>query len=96
MLPARSRNKDDLEIHDYLSQVLIQQNELTDAYDELRKLADAQPDNQQIFIRMANVAYMMEDYVAMGDACEKALLIDREIRWCHISMREQAKGRGMW
>lgn len=86
--------KDDLEIHDYLSQVLIQQNELTEAYDELRKLADAQPDNQQIFIRMANVAYMMEDYVAMGDACEKALLIDRENPLVSYLYARASKGQG--
>lgn len=67
---------DDLEIRDYLSQVLISVNELLPAFEQLQKLAEAQPDNQQIFIRMAKVAYMMEDYSAMADACEKALLID--------------------
>lgn len=68
--------QDDLEIRDYLSQVLISVNELLPAFEQLQKLAEAQPDNQQIFIRMAKVAYMMEDYSAMADACEKALLID--------------------
>lgn len=68
--------QDDLEIHDYLSQAYIRTSELTLAYEQLQKLAEAQPDNQQIFIRMANVAYMMEDYGAMAGACEKAMLID--------------------
>lgn len=68
--------KDDLEIHDYLSQALIAQNNLIEAYDELQIMAEAQPDNQAIFIRMANVAFMMEDYGALSNACEKALLID--------------------
>jgi len=68
--------KDDLEIHDYLSQALIAQNNLIEAYDELQIMAEAQPDNQAIFIRMANVAYMMEDYGALSNACEKAMLID--------------------
>jgi len=68
--------QDDLEIHDYLSQAYIHTNELPLAYEQLETLAEAQPDNQQIFIRMANVAYMMEDYGAMSNACEKALLID--------------------
>lgn len=68
--------QDDLEIHDYLSQAYIRTGELTLAYEQLQKLAEAQPDNQQIFIRMANVAYMMEDYGAMAGACEKAMLID--------------------
>lgn len=68
--------QDDLEIHDYMSQAYIRTGELTKAYEQLQKLAEAQPDNQQIFIRMANVAYMMEDYGAMAGACEKAMLID--------------------
>lgn len=68
--------QDDLEIHDYLSQAYIRTGELPQAYEQLQKLAEAQPDNQQIFIRMANVAYMMEDYGAMAGACEKAMLID--------------------
>jgi len=86
--------KEDLEICDYLSQVLIQNNELIPAYEELRKLAEAQPDNQQIFIRMANVAYMMEDYVAMGDACEKALLIDKDTPVVSYLYARASKGQG--
>lgn len=86
--------KDDLEIRDYLSQVLIHSNELPEAYDELRKLADAQPENQQIFIRMANVAFMMEDYVAMGEACEKALIIDKDNPLVAYLYARAVKGMG--
>lgn len=68
--------KDDLEATDYLSQAYLFSDQLTLAYEQLQKLAEAQPDNQQIFIRMANVAYMMEDYHSMASACEKALLLD--------------------
>lgn len=68
--------QEDLEIRDYLSQVLIRSDELLPAYEELRKLAEARPDNQEVFVRMAHVAYMMENYQAMSDACEKAMLID--------------------
>ena len=70
--------KEDLEIHDYMSQVYMALGRLPEAYQQLQKLADAQPDNIDIFIRMAHVAYMMEDYVIMGTACEKALLIDKD------------------
>lgn len=69
---------DDLEIHDYLSQALIRNNELLPAYKELQILADAEPDNQNIFIRMANVAFMTEDYDAMADSCRKALDISKD------------------
>lgn len=68
--------KEDLETTDYLSQAYVMTGQLTLAYDMLQKLADAQPDNQQIFIRMANIAYMLEDYHAMTSACEKALVLD--------------------
>lgn len=67
-----------LEVRDYLSQALIHHGELLPAYEQLQKLADAQPDNKQIFVRMAQVAYMMEDYVAMSNACEKGMLIDKD------------------
>lgn len=70
--------KDDLEIHDYQYQVYMALGDLAKAYGELEKLAEAQPDNIDIFLRMAHVAYMMEDYVVMGSACEKALLIDKD------------------
>lgn len=69
---------DDLEIHDYQYQVYMALGDLAKAYGELEKLAEAQPDNIDIFLRMAHVAYMMEDYVVMGTACEKALLIDKD------------------
>ena len=60
------------------SQALIRNNDLPGAYAQLQKLVEAEPDNLQIYLRMADVAYMMEDYVAMGNACEKAMLVDSE------------------
>lgn len=75
-LKAALEINDDLETRDYLAQALVHNGELLPAYEQLQKLAEAQPDNQAIFEQMANVAYMMEDYVAMSHACEKAILID--------------------
>lgn len=69
---------EDLEIHDYMSQAYLALSDLPNAYQHLQKLAEAQTDNINIFIRMVHVAYMMEDYSIMGTACEKALLIDKE------------------
>lgn len=68
--------REDLETRDYLSQAYIKTGNLPAAYDQLQKLAEALPDNINIPIRMANIAYMMEDYNTMSNACEKALLID--------------------
>ena len=69
---------DDLETRDYYSQALIRNNDLPGAYAQLQKMVEAEPDNLQIYLRMADVAYMMEDYVAMGNTCEKAMLVDSE------------------
>ena len=70
--------REDLEIRDYYSQALVRNGDMLHAYEQLQKLAEAQPDNQQIFIRMADVAYMMEDYGSMAGSCEKALLINKD------------------
>jgi tetratricopeptide (TPR) repeat protein len=70
--------REDLECRDYLSQALIQDNQLTAAYEELQKLHEAEPANQDILQRMANVAFVMEDYGAMASSCEKALLISKD------------------
>ena len=70
--------REDLEIRDYYSQALVRNGDMLHAYGQLQKLAEAQPDNQQILIRMADVAYMMENYALMADSCEKALLINKD------------------
>lgn len=69
---------DDLEVHDYLSQVLMRQGDLEAAQEELRTLAAAEPENGQIQLRIAQVAYMLEDYVAMGEAAQCAIAIDAD------------------
>lgn len=69
---------DDLETRDYYSQALIRSNDLPGAYAQLQKMVEVEPDNLEIYLRMADVAYMMEDYVAMGNVCEKAMLVDSE------------------
>ncbi|WP_036876503.1 tetratricopeptide repeat protein [Xylanibacter oryzae] len=68
----------DLEIRDYLARAYVAANEPLKAFEQLQKLAEAQPDNQKIFVQMAHVTFMMEDYGAMADSCERALLIDKD------------------
>lgn len=70
--------KDDLEIHDYLSQVLVHLEKFDEGFDHLKLLAEAQPDNIHILITMAHVAYMKEDYTTMAEVCEKAMLLDKD------------------
>uniref|UniRef100_A0AB33J9D5 Tetratricopeptide repeat protein n=3 Tax=unclassified Prevotella TaxID=2638335 RepID=A0AB33J9D5_9BACT len=86
--------QEDLEIRDYLSQAFMMGGELLQAYEQLQKMAEKAPENQRILIRMANVAYMMENYQAMGDACEKALLIDDTNAEVHYLYSQACKGQG--
>lgn len=70
--------QEDLECRDYLSQAYMHADELAPAFEQLQLLGEAQPQNTAIFIRMAEVCYMMEDYDAMAAACEKAMETDKE------------------
>ena len=75
---ALQLNAEDLECRDYLSQAYISMGDLQKAYAQLQKISEAQPDNVAVLLRMADVAYMMEDYIAMTDVCDKALQLDAE------------------
>ena len=66
LLRAIDMNGADLECRDNLSQ----------AYEQLQKMAEECPDNIAVLLRMADVAYMMENYTAMADVCEKAMMLD--------------------
>ena len=68
--------KDDLEIHDYLSQVLTRLGDAKGALLQLEALAAAEPQNADIRLRMAQVAYMAEDYRQMEEHCRQVMAID--------------------
>ena len=86
--------QDDLEIHDYLSQVLLHQGELDAAVAELRTLAEAEPENAQIWIRLSQVTYMQEDYAAMGEACERAMAAEPDnAQACFLSAQARLGGQ---
>lgn len=78
--------QEDPEIRDYLSRIFIYTGNMEQAKTQLQKLSEKQPDNIKIRIRMANVAYLDEDYDAMSEICEKASQIDNgntEIMYLH-------------
>ena len=62
---ALQLNAEDLECRDYLSQAYISMGDLQKAYEQLQILSEAQTDNVAVLLRMADVAYMMENYTAM-------------------------------
>ncbi len=83
----------DLECRDYLSQAYISTGNLAEAYRQLAYMAEARPDNAPIALRMADVAYMMEDYDAMAEACDKALAIDDSDPLAYYMSARAARGR---
>ena len=86
--------KDDLQTRDYLAQALIQNDELRPAIEQLDILAEAQPDNVDIPILKARVAFLLEDYNAMVAACEQGLLIDKDNAEVTLLYGRAAVGQG--
>ncbi|MBO4316555.1 MAG: tetratricopeptide repeat protein [Prevotella sp.] len=86
--------QDDLEVRDYLSQALIHVNRLEEAYEQLQKLAEAEPENVQLLVRMTDVAYMLEDYDRMEELCERAMLIDKDNPMLMVLYARACIGRG--
>ena len=69
--------KDDPETHDYLSQVYINTAQLDLAMNELNILRNAEPDNEQLLMRIVQVAFMQEDYPQMEQLCRQALAMEQ-------------------
>lgn len=86
--------KDDLETHEYLSQTLLRMGRLDEALAELQVLATAEPDNAPIQKRIAQVAYMQEDYDTMATACEQAMQIDAADAHAYYLNAQAQQGRG--
>lgn len=86
--------RDDLEIRDYLSQALIRSNQLEPAYEEMQRIAQAEPGNLPVFHRMAQVAYMMEDYDRMAEVCQTAQAIDDSDPLVYYFTAQSMIGRG--
>ena len=85
---------DDLECRDYLSQALLQLGDFAGAYSQLSHLAEKCPDNAAILLRMADTAYMLEDYPAMIDACQKAISIDDANPTTYFIYARACRGEG--
>lgn len=86
--------KEDLELHDYLSQALIRVGELGEAIDELKVLAEAEPTNPSIQLRIAQVAYMQEDYAMMKEASQQAMQLDETNAQARYLNAEACLGQG--
>jgi tetratricopeptide (TPR) repeat protein len=86
--------QEDLEIHDYLSQALTRMGELDEAISELNVLAEAQPDNVSIQLRIAQLAYLQENYDVMLNAAQRAIQLDERDAHAHYLAAQAFLGKG--
>lgn len=56
---------------------------LLDAFNRLQQLVDESPEDTALLIRMAEIACQLKDYVAMQDACERAIVVDSSLLRAH-------------
>lgn len=91
---ALQLNAEDLECRDYLSQAYISMGDLQKAYEQLQILSEAQTDNVAVLLRMADVAYMMENYTAMSEVCDKALHLDTSNLQTYLYSAKACQGLG--
>ena len=76
--------KNDPEVHDYLSNVYIRMGMLDEALQETKIVVQAEPDNINLLLKAASVAYMKEDYAEMTALCEQALAVDADNAMVHL------------
>lgn len=84
---------DDLEIWDYLSQTYLKMGLLKEAYDCLKHLADTQGNNEKIYMRMASVAYMLEDYEKEKQISQKILELNPNSAEGHFLLAQSYIGK---
>ena len=86
--------KDDPEVHDYLSRAYLHLGKMDDALAELKTLIDAEPQNINLMLQAAGVAFMKEDYQQMTAFCEQALAIDADHALVHLFFAKAELGQG--
>lgn len=86
--------KDDPEVHDYLSRAYIRLGMLDEALAELKTVVEREPDNVNLMMQAASVAYMKDDYAEMTALCEQALEVDAESALVHLIYGKAELGQG--
>ena len=70
--------QEDFETLSFKSTTLIAMNRLEEARDVLKRMAELQPQREEIYITLANVLFMTDEYEAMKDSAAKAVECDGE------------------
>lgn len=85
--------KEEFETMGYLSQLYIQMGETAKARELLEKMAAMEPDVTSIFLTLANVCFIQEDYQAMEEAANKAIAIEEGNAVAHYLLGKARKGQ---
>lgn len=86
--------QEDGECMDYLAQCYMRAGQLDEAMATLNRLAELVPDNIGVYLQMARLAFMQEDYEAMAATCAKAMEIEPESATAHLLNGQAQVGQG--
>ncbi len=86
--------QEDFETMGYLAQVYIQTSHLDEARQLLEKMAQMEPEQTAIYLYLANVCYMEEDYPAMAEAAQKAIDTQADNATAHYLLGKADAGQG--
>ena len=70
--------EEDMETMSHLATAYTQTNQMEEARAVLVRMTELAPEEAAHRLSLANLCYMMEDYAAMNEACEKALALNNE------------------
>ena len=68
--------KEDLETMQHQANVYIRVNRMDDARKLMERMTEIAADQPLVFHSLASICYMLEDYKAMNEACQKALALN--------------------
>lgn len=85
--------KEDAETLSFLATAYLNKHELIKSYDTLERLSKVQTDDAQVFIDMAQVAYLMKNYQTMNDVCQRAFLIDDKNPLTYLLLARANRGQ---
>lgn len=85
--------KDDAEVRDYLSRAYLQLGRYDEALRQLKTVMALEPDNLNLKLQAASVAYIKEDYDEMAALCDQALALDNESAAANLFYARAELGR---
>ena len=68
--------KESVNLRESLADAYLYANRLPECFEHLQKIAEQKSDDAVLYLKMAEVAWFMNNFGAVADACERALLLD--------------------